>query len=115
MRGVRNSGVVAGDHKSCKNLFYLYKSQWNRRKPTLYITDKHRSIRADEKQVLTVYSSSGRPVMTINGDTVACENVARTIYRTDTLRLKGSNAVKVTLGDKFDEMTLTIGNYLRVQ
>ena len=115
VRGVRNSGVVAGDHKSCKNLFYLYKSQWNRRKPTLYITDKHRSIRADEKQVLTVYSSSGRPVMTINGDTVACENVARTIYRTDTLRLKGSNAVKVTLGDKSDEMTLTIGNYLRVQ
>ena len=113
--GVRNSGVVAGDHKSRKNLFYLYKSQWNRRKPTLHITDKHRSIRAEERQVLTVYSSLGRPVMTINGDTVACENVARTIYRTDTLTLKGTNAVKVTVGDKVDEMSLTIGNYLRVQ
>ena len=65
--------------------------------------------------MLTVYSSLGRPVMTINGDTVACENVARTIYRTDTLTLKGTNAVKVTVGDKTDEMSLTIGNYLRVQ
>ena len=113
--GVRNSGIVAGDHKSRKNLFYLYKSQWNRRQQTLYITDKEHDIRSDEKQVLTVYSSVGRPVMTINGDTVACENVARTIYRTDTLKLKGTNAVKVRVGDKEDEMTLTIGNYLRVE
>jgi len=113
--GVRNSGVVASDHKSRKNLFYLYKSQWNRRKPTLYITDKHRDIRDEERQVLTVYSSLGRPVMTINGDTVACENVARTIYRTDTLKLKGTNAIKVTVGDKTDEMSLIIGNFLRVQ
>ena len=113
--GIRDSGVVAGDHKSRKNLFYLYKSQWSRRKPTLHITDKHRDIRSEERQVLTVYSSLGRPVMTINGDTVACENVARTIYRTDTLTLKGTNAVKVTVGDRRDEMSLTIGNYLRVQ
>ena len=115
VRGVRNSGVVEGDHKSRKNLFYLYKSQWNRRQPTLHITDKERTIRAEEKQVLTVYSSLGRPVLTINGDTVACENVARTIYRTDTLKLNGTNAVKVTVGDKVEEMSLTIGNYLRVE
>lgn len=115
IRGVRTSGVVAGDHKSRKNLFYLYKSQWNGRKPTLHITDKDRTIRAEEKQVLTVYSSMGQPVMTINGDTVACQNVARTIYRTDTLTLKGENLVKVSLGDNSDEMTLTIGNYLKVK
>jgi beta-galactosidase len=115
VRGVRNSGVVEGDHKSRKNLFCLYKSQWNRRQPTLHITDKERTIRAEERQVLTVYSSLGRPVLTINGDTVACENVARTIYRTDTLKLNGTNTVKVTVGDKVDEMLLTIGNYLRVE
>ena len=114
-RGVRNSGVVAGDHTSRKDLFYLYKSQWGRRKPTLHITDKERTIRTDEKQVLTVYSSMGTPVMTINGDTVACQNVARTVYRTDTLRLNGKNEVRVSVGDRSDEMTLTIGNYLRVQ
>ena len=115
VQGVRNSGLVAGDHKSRKNLFYLYKSQWNRRQPTLHITDKERTIRAEEKQVLTVYSSLGRPVLTINGDTVACENVARTIYRTDTLTLKGTNLIKASVAEKSDEMTLTIGNYLRVE
>ena len=115
VRGVRNSGMIAGDHKSRKNLFYLYKSQWNRRQPTLHITDKDRDIRSCEKQVLTIYSSLGRPVLTINGDTVACENVARTIYRTDTLTLNGTNSIKASVADKSDEMTLTIGNYLRVQ
>ena len=115
VRGVRNSGVVAGDHKSRKNLFYLYKSQWNRRQPTLYITDKARDIRSDEEQVFTIYSSVGRPVLTINGDTVACENVARTIYRTETLKLKGTNEIKASVADKSDEMTLTIGNYLKVK
>ena len=115
VRGVRNSGVVAGDHTTRKNLFYLYKSHWDRRNPTLYITDKERTIRPEKKQVLTIYSSMGMPTMLVNGDTVACKNVARTIYRTDTLLLKGTNTVKVVFGDKIDEMTLTIGNYLRVQ
>lgn len=115
VRGVRNSGVVEGDHKSRKNLFYLYKSQWNRRKPTLHITDKERDIRSEEQQVLTVYSSQGLPVMTINGDTVSCENVARTIYRTDTLTLKGVNDIRVRVGENEDRMSLTIGNYLRVE
>ena len=115
VRGVRNSGVVAGDHKSRKNLFYLYKSHWNRRQPTLYITDKARNIRSNEEQVFTIYSSVGRPVLTINGDTVACENVARTIYRTETLKLKGTNEIKASVADKSDEMTLTIGSYLKVK
>lgn len=115
VRGVRNSGVVAGDHKSRKNLFYLYKSHWNRRQPTIYITDKARNIRSDEEQVFTIYSSVGRPVLTINGDTVACENVARTIYRTETLKLKGTNEIKASVADKSDEMTLTIGSYLKVK
>ncbi|MBR1962567.1 MAG: beta-galactosidase [Alistipes sp.] len=115
VRGVRNSGIVCGNHKERKDIFYLYKSQWNRRKPTLHIVDKKRDVRSCEKQVFTVYSSSGQPLMLINGDTVACENVSRTVYRTDTLTLKGVNSVLVRVGDKSDEMTLTIGNYLRVQ
>ncbi|MBQ5648392.1 MAG: beta-galactosidase [Alistipes sp.] len=114
-RGVRNSGIVAGDHKSRKDLYYLYKAQWNSRKPTLHITDKYHDVRTDERQVLTVYSSLGRPEITINGEAVACENVGGAVFRTDTLTLKGTNVVKATVGDKSDEMTLTIGNFLRVQ
>ncbi len=115
VRGVCNSGMVAGDHKSRKDLFYLYRSQWNRRNSTLHILDKEHDVRNEEKQVLTIYSSLGRPVLTINGDTVACDNVARTIYRTGTLKLKGTNTIKASVGGKEDEMTLTIGNYLKVQ
>ena len=115
VRGVRNSGIVAGNHTTRKNLFYLYKSQWDRRNSTLYIANKEQDIRPDQKQTITVYSSMGMPTMLVNGDTVACKNIAHTIYRTDTLTMNGTNAVKVIFGEKSDEMTLTIGNYLKVQ
>ena len=115
VRGVRNAGVVAGDHTRKRDLFYLYKSQWNRRKTVLHIADKKNDFRNEEKQVITVYSSAGLPEVTINGEKVECKGVSATIYRTDTLTLKGKNVVKVKAMDKSDEMTLTIGNYLKVQ
>ena len=109
--GQRNTGLVDITHRERKDIFHLYKSLWNRRTPTLHIASKGQRVLTDSKQVLTVISSVGRPVMTINGDTVACENVARTVYRTDTLTLKGVNEIKVMVGDKADDVTLTVGSY----
>jgi beta-galactosidase len=114
-QGVFRSGLVDIDHKHRKDLFYLYKSLWNKRKPTLHIVGKGVDIRSSERQVLSIYSSAGRPTLTINGDTVATKNVGRAIYRTDTLMLKGENRLKVGVGEIADSMTLTIGNYLRRQ
>ena len=113
IRGYRNTGLVATNHTERKDLFYLYKSLWGKRTPTLHIAGKKRDVRSNERQALTIYSSMGRPVLTINGDTVAVENVARTVYRTDTLSLKGHNTVVARVGDKSDEMTLTIGSFLK--
>jgi beta-galactosidase len=115
VRGVRNSGIVAGNHTNRRDIFYLYKSQWNRRGKTLHIADKQQAIRANEKLALTVYSSMGAPTILVNDDTIACRNIARTIYRTDTLTLKGSNKIRVSVGDAVEETTVTIGNYLKVQ
>ncbi|MBE6174127.1 MAG: beta-galactosidase [Rikenellaceae bacterium] len=109
--GQRTTGLVDVTHRERKDIFHLYKSLWNRRTPTLHIVSKDRGVRTCDKHSITVFSSVGRPTMTINGDTVACENVARTVYRTDTLTLKGINDIKVSVGDKSDEMTLTIGSY----
>jgi hypothetical protein len=106
---------VGFDHRSRKDIFHLYKSVWNKRKPTLHIVGKGVDIRSSERQVLSIYSSAGRPTLTINGDTVATKNVGRAIYRTDTLMLKGENRLKVGVGEIADSMTLTIGNYLRRQ
>ena len=53
--------------------------------------------------------------MTINGEVIVCKSVAPTVYRTDTLTLTGKNDIKVKVMDKSDEMTLTIGNYLKVK
>ena len=113
--GVRKSGLVSGDHRQLKDLYYLYKSQWNSRNHTVYIVDKERTIRSEKQQVLTIYSSLGSPTITINDEVVDCENVGLSIYRTGTLTLSGTNVIKVKAGDLSDEMTLTIGNYLKVE
>lgn len=115
MRGVRNSGLVAGNHSHRRDIFYLYRSQWNRRSKTLHIADNQHTIRSNDKHSLTIYSSFGSPTILVNGDTIACKNLARTIYRTDTLTLKGTNNIKVSVGDMVEETTITIGNYLKVQ
>ena len=115
VQGVRCCGVAKIDHKSRKDIFYLYKSLWNRRKPTLHIVGKGADIRSSERQTLTIYSSAGRPVCTINGDTITLKNVGKTIYRTDTLTLNGENNLRVNVGNECDSMLLTIGNYLRRQ
>lgn len=112
-RGVRNTGLVKIDHSQRRDLFYLYKSLWNHRNPTLHITGKSRDIRADEEQVITVYSSAGVPTLTINGDTVKMNSAGRCIYRTDKLKLKGNNAIVGYAGNNVDSMRLTIGNYLK--
>lgn len=114
-QGTRNCGVVAIDHRTRKDAFYLYKSLWNKRVPTLHITGKAVDIRSSERQVFTLYSSTGKPLFMINGDTIAVKNIGRTIYRTDTLTLRGNNRLLLRAGDKSDSMSLTIGNYLRRQ
>lgn len=114
-QGVRNVGTVGMDHRSRKDLFYLYKSLWNKRSPTLHIAGKGVEVRSSEQQVFTLYSSAGKPTFMINGDTIAIRNLGRTIYRTDTLTLRGENSLLLQLGDKKDSMSLTIGNYLRRQ
>lgn len=113
--GVRNTGLIKIDHKERKDIFYLYKSLWSRRTPTLHITSKEPTVRSCSKEPLTIYSSVGRPILTINGDTVACENVSRTVYRTDTLALKGEANIVARVGEHADSVTLTIGNYPKLR
>ena len=114
-QGVRNSGVVNADHLTRKDIFYLYKSLWNKRNPTLHIVGKDVEIRSSEQQVFTIYSSEGKPTLLINGDTIAIKNLGRTVYRTDTLTMRGDNKLLLKLGERADSMSLTIGNYLRRQ
>lgn len=111
--GVRNSGLVTFDHKERKDAFYLYKTLWNKRYPTLHIVGKNREVRTRNRQVLKVYCSQGVPNLTINGDTVALHNRSEGIFVTDSLTMSGFNTVITATETMRDSTTFTIGNYLK--
>lgn len=111
--GVRNSGLVAFDHSTRKDAFYLYRTLWNKRVPTLHIVGKSRDVRLSNRQSLTIYSSGEQPLLTVNGDTIRVQSVAQGIFRSDTIELRGRNTIRAWAGECADSMTLTIGNYLK--
>ena len=111
--GVRNTGLVSFDRTQRKDAYYLYRTLWNRRMPTLHIVGKNRDIRMRTSQCFTVYSSGDAPMLTVNGDTVAMRRMSQGVFRSDSVALKGRNEIRAWSGDCADSMTLTIGSYLK--
>jgi len=111
--GFRNYGLVSFDHNKRKDVYYLYRTLWNKRDHTLHIVGKNREVRAANRQVIKVYCSQGVPTLTINGDSVVMHNRSQGIFVTDSLTLSGFNSVVATTPTLRDSTTFTIGNYLR--
>lgn len=109
---VRNSGLVAFDHQQRKDAFYLYRTLWNTQKPTLHIVGKGRKVRNNPRQVLSLYSSYGQPMLLLNGDTVAVHQLSNGHFVTDTLTLQRTNKVLAITPQQRDSVEITIGNYI---
>lgn len=111
--GVNGAGLVTLNRRDYKDAFYLYKALWNKREPTLYLTDKRRRLRDSERQAFKVYSSQGTPVLLVNQDTVKMNEYAACQYLSDTVALKGTAWVKVSAGTLRDSVELMVGNVLK--
>lgn len=110
---VRNSGIVAFDHTQAKDAYYLYKTLWNRKSPTLHIVGKNREVRLGKRQAVKVYCSRGVPTVTINGDSVAVHNISQGIFVTDSIEMFGYNHIVASTEKLCDSTTFAVGNYLR--
>lgn len=54
---LNDKGIVSRDRKVRKDAFYLYKSCWNKREPTVYITSRRYSDRLEDTVCVKVYSN----------------------------------------------------------
>lgn len=112
--GRKGTGLVSFDRRVRKDAFYLYRALWNRREPTLHLTEKRWNDRPASPQRLTVYASEGlEPVLTVNGDTVALEPYAPAVYRTAEVELAGENEVIVSAGALSDRAVIRCGSELK--
>ena len=112
--GISRTGLVTFDRKDQKDAYYLYRALWNKKSPTLHISDKRRNIRQDSIQQVKFYSSAKEaPIMTVNKDTVNVREYAPCQFISDSVVMTNRNNVVVRAGDKTDQQTIIIGNALR--
>lgn len=56
-KGTNDHGLVTFDRKDRKDAYYLYKANWNREEPFVYITDKRLDTRTGRTRTIKVYSN----------------------------------------------------------
>lgn len=111
--GINSEGLVTIDRRDCKDAYYLYRANWNKQSPTLYIADRHHTLRDRERQAFRIYASEGMPLLLVGGDTVAVSRYAAGQYRSDSVALHGIVEVKAIAGELRDSVTIRVGNVLK--
>ncbi len=112
--GISHTGLVTFDRKDEKDSYYLYRALWNKKRPTLHITEKRRNVRQDSVQQVKFYASTKqKPVLIVNKDTVKYKKIAPCQYISDPVVMRGRSSIVVTAGDVRDQHIVTIGNALK--
>ena len=112
--GISHTGLVTFDRKDEKDSYYLYRALWNKKRPTLYITEKRRNIRQDSVQQVKFYSSTKqKPVLIVNKDTIKYKKTAPCQYISEPVVMKGRSTITVSAGELRDQQNVTIGNALK--
>lgn len=107
------SGMMTFDHKEKKDAYFLYRAMWNRRQPTLYISERRWNIRQDSIQQFKIYSSQEDPLLTVGGDTVAVRRTAPCLYLSDSVTMHGYNRIEARTSQTSDSIGVTIDNALK--
>ncbi|MFI3332795.1 MAG: glycoside hydrolase family 2 TIM barrel-domain containing protein [Rikenellaceae bacterium] len=108
--GENNSGLVSFDRRSRKDIFYLYKAQWNSSEPTLYIADRRNKVSTLPTYSIMVYASDTIPPMLCTArDTLPMKRVSPWQYSVDALPLSdGLNSFVVKQGELSDSIGIVL-------
>lgn len=113
---MNDKGIVTRDRKTRKDVFYLYKSLWNQKTTTVYITSR----RMTKRQLATpmpihVYSNAHALTLSVNGRKVEtldhCADATGVIWDFQPVMLRqGKNIIVVTADDgSTDTISVTSG------
>ena len=112
--GISRAGLVTFDRNNEKDAYFLYRAMWNKKSPTLHLTDKRRNIRQDSIQQIKFYSSAkAKPTLVVNRDTVRVREYAPYQFISDSIVMTGQNNVVLSAGELSDQQIITIGKTLK--
>ncbi len=108
--GENNSGLITFDRRDRKDIFYLYKANWNSTEPTLHIAARRERTVNNAMHTIRVYASGEQtPTLLVNGDTVRVKSRAAAQFVADSVPLRnGVNRVVVYQDDQIDSTHLVL-------
>lgn len=65
--GINDKGLVTFDRKNKKDAFYFYKANWNKKQPTLHISDKRNIRKTNSIATVMVFSNTSVVELFVNG------------------------------------------------
>jgi hypothetical protein len=65
--GINDKGLITFDRAVKKDVFYLYKANWNKKDPFVYITSRRYTTRPNTVCTVKIYSNCPSVTLTVNG------------------------------------------------
>lgn len=107
-----DKGLVTRNRKIKKDAFYLYKSLWNKKETTVYITSRRRNVAPASGVVpVKVYSNASTLTLKVNGKIVQtidrCNDSTGVIWEFNPVTLQqGDNTIEVTGSGVTDKVVI---------
>lgn len=100
--GINDKGLVTFDRKVRKDAFYLYKANWNKEEPMLYLAGKRNIIRSQRLQTIIAFTNQPEAELFVNGKScgkAAADQYAVLEWKNVELQ-SGENEIKVVSTNK---------------
>ena len=102
-KGENQKGLVAFDHKTKKDAFYLYKAAWSK-EPFVHLCGKRYVDRTEEKTEIKVYSNCESVTLIVDGKEFETRS-GKTIFRFS-VPIFGKHTIEAVCGELHDKMAV---------
>jgi len=92
--GINDKGLITFDRSVKKDAFYLYKANWNKKNPFVYITSRRFTERTSTTLSVKVYSNCTSVTLKINGTSIGSKTATDHIFTWDNANMVvGANQI----------------------
>ena len=92
--GINDKGLITFDRSVKKDAFYLYKANWNKKDPFVYITSRRYTTRPSTNCTVKIYSNNPSVTLTVNGTLIGTLTSTNHIFIWDNITmLQGLNQI----------------------
>lgn len=95
--GINDKGLITFDRSVKKDAFYLYKANWNKKDPFVYITSRRFTTRPNTLCTVKIYSNCPTVTLTVNGTIIGTKTAPDHIFTWDNISMNlGNNDISAS-------------------